>query len=122
VAWLKIDQSLLTHRKTMMLAESLDIHEMQAVGHLVALWAWALDNAPSGELPETDRIIARAAQWDGAPSHFTGALADAGFVDDDYDGHRRIHDWHEFAGRLIALREGNKARQQKWRKNQARNS
>jgi hypothetical protein len=118
MAWIKVEQSLFSHRKTMALACDLDIHEAQAIGHVTALWAWALDNAPSGKLPQEDRMIARAAMWDGAPQHFIEAMTLAGFVDDDYDGNRHLHDWHEYAGRLIGIREGNKKRQQKWRQKQ----
>lgn len=116
MAWIKLEQSIFTHRKTMVLASGLDIHEAQAVGHIAALWAWALDNAPDGQLPADDRIVARAALWGGAPRQFVEAIIFAGFVDDNQDGHRSLHDWYEYAGRLIEVRKLNKNRQQKWRK------
>ena len=117
-AWIRIHQPLFTHRKTMVLACALGIHEAQAIGHLAALWSWALDNALDGRLPTEDRIIARAAMWDGAPQHFVEALIMAKFVDDNYDGKRTIHDWHEYNGRIIGLRQANKKRVAKWRQKQ----
>ncbi len=83
---------------------------MEAVGHVAALWAWAIDNAPDGRLPIEDEIIAEGAYWFDNPARFIEALIFCGFVDDDYDGHRQIHDWEEWAGALIRKRESDKER------------
>lgn len=118
-AWIKVDQSLFTHIKISTLADHLDIDDMQAVGHITALWAWAIDNAPDGRLIGTDRIIAKAAHWHGNPARFTEGLYVSGFMDDDFDGKRDLHDWDEWAGALVRKRKADRDRMQEARRQQA---
>ena len=115
MAWLELHQSLFTHRKTMQAAETLDLPEVYVVAHLMALWTWALDNAPDGVLPVSKRIIGKAAQWIGDPTTFVNALFDAGFLDGNDTGQAIIHDWHSYAGRLIEKREANADRMRRAR-------
>lgn len=115
MAWIKVDQSLMTHRKTMTLAEELDLSEQYAASHVITLWLWAIDNALDGKLPNSDKQIAKAAGWDGPAQPFVEALVFAGFVDDDYMGNREIHDWAQYSGALRHRREVNKDRQKRWR-------
>ena len=106
MAWIEVHQSVTTHRKTIAAAELLDIPEPHMVGHLVTFWLWALDNAQpeTGELPKaTARLIARAAQWDGNASTFLETLVAVGFLDDN-DGVISVHDWDDYAGRLLDRR------------------
>lgn len=106
MAWIESHQSLATHRKTMVLESILDITTVQAIGHLHLFWWWALDNTPDGNLTGIpDRVIAKAAQWDGDSSQFVNALRESGFIDGDM-----IHDWMDYAGRLIAKRVANAER------------
>ncbi len=80
------------------------------VGHLQFLWWWALDYAHDGSLAGYDDAdVADAALWEGDASLFVAGLVAAGFVDEDGQG-RRIHDWEEYAGRLVAQRLSNKER------------
>ena len=112
----------------MQAAETLDLPEVYVVAHLMALWTWALDNAPDGVLPSSPRIIAKAAQWTGEPNMLINALFDAGFLETDEaraeNVHRTcdaragtiiIHDWHSYAGRLIEKRESNTERMRRAR-------
>lgn len=105
MAWIKVDQKLVDHQKTFRLAELLDLEEVQVIGYLVALWAWALDHHPAGVLPNNDRMIARQCRWSGPPEHFVRSLVESGFVDDDYMGKMEIHAWEEYAGPLLRRRE-----------------
>ena len=50
------------------------------------------------------RIIARAAQWDDDPEIFTDALLQVGLLDKAEDGTTTIHDWWDYAGKLIDRR------------------
>lgn len=43
----QVQQSLVSHRKTLRLARLLSLDRYAVVGRLVALWAWRLDNAAS---------------------------------------------------------------------------
>ena len=46
-------------------------------------------------------MIARAAQWDGEPEKLAETLIRAGWIDENEDGALEIHDWYEYAGKLI---------------------
>lgn len=103
--WIEVHQSLPTHRKTHDLCDHLDIPPAAAVGHLVLLWLWAVDNAPDGDLAcARDRTIAQAAGWPGESETFVLALADSGFLDGAAGG-RRLHDWDEYTGALQEQQE-----------------
>lgn len=115
--WIESHQSLLRHRKTNQAVRLLGCDRFKLVGHLHALWWWAIDNAPNGEvMAETDVID--GAEWDGNPEHFVSSLRQSGFLDAVPDGYI-IHDWLDFTGRLIETREryrtANRVRQQRYR-------
>jgi hypothetical protein len=82
------------------------------------LWLWALDNAPDGDISDFDADeIAEIVSYLGDPEKFVGALKTAGFVDEN----GCLHDWDDYAGKLIERREVQKEqariRQQNRRKN-----
>lgn len=116
--WIESHQSLLRHRKTNQAVRLLGCDRFKLIGHLHALWWWAMDNAPSGQ-PLADYEIVDGAEWDGNPEHFVNGLARAGFIDALPDGDYLIHDWHDFTGRLVELKErtrqANRDRQRRWR-------
>jgi hypothetical protein len=120
MAWIESHQSLRDHRKTLSLARLLGIKRPQAIGHLHCLWWWTLDNSQDGRL---ERIaaedLAEAALWDGDPNEFVAALCQAGFLDQDGET-LVVHDWDEYAGRLLDQRRRNAERQRRWRENQRR--
>ncbi len=110
MAWLETQQSLPTHRKTGRLVRALGISRQTAVGHLIILWLWCLDNAQDGDLTRIDvEDIADGALWDGDPKVFLDGLVYAGFVDEQ-DGKYTIHDWMDYTGRLIELRKADAQR------------
>lgn len=101
MAWIELHQTVWAHHKTMSLGCLLDIRETYAAAHMIRLWTWALDNAADGNLSEMhDRIIARAADWEGDPAVFVAAISEAGYLNPD----RTLHDWADYAGRLIERR------------------
>lgn len=105
MAWLEIHQTLPLHRKTMHLAALLGIPRAYATGLMVTFWLWALDNTPTGDLDNLPPgLIEMAAQWEGEEGALLGAMIEVGFVDKDDTG-IRIHDWQDYAGKLIARRE-----------------
>lgn len=110
VAWIESHQSLLRHRKTLRAASLLKIGRHQLIGHLHALWWWALDNvAEDGDLSGiSDSEIDAAAEYDAGG--FAEALAHAGFLDGDADEARSLHDWSEYAGRLLRQRRAHSQR------------
>jgi hypothetical protein len=109
MAWIELHQAVRDHRKIVQVSADLDMPEPHVVGHLAFLWMWSVDNAPDGVLPDSNRVIARAAQFTGDPDAFMSALISAGLVDEE-DGIRAIHDWDEYGGKLIHRRDANKER------------
>lgn len=120
MAWIELHQSLFTHRKTMAAADALDIPEVYVVAHLAALWTWALDNAPNGVIDASPRILARACQWNGDATQLIDALLLSGFlVKGDAEREYVIHDWHDYAGKLIERRQANAERMKRARSGNA---
>lgn len=110
---IEVPPTLVNRFDTHRLAERLGVPIIQAAGHLVAFWSWALGGA--GEEGKFDGIppesIARGAQWGGGPEEFYSAMVATGFLVED-DG-LLIADWHNLAGRHYAdqrRRENNAAR------------
>jgi hypothetical protein len=116
LAWIELHQAIWTHRKTLILAAELDLDETYAAAHVVRLWTWALDNAPEGDLTNLPaRVIAFGAGWRGDPELFVNAAVKAGWI--DKNERVLIHDWMEYAGRLIEKRKADAERKRQWREN-----
>ena len=116
MAWLQVHQTLKDHRKLFDAADQLEVEPPHMMGLLVSFWLWALDNAPTGSLVDiTPRMISRAAQWDGDPEKLAKTLIRAGWIDEKEDGTLEIHDWYEYAGKLIDQREAEKQRSRRRR-------
>lgn len=107
MAWLQLHQSVAWHKKTCALAKRLKVRRAEALGLVATLWLWSLEHAQDGALGHlTDREVAAAAGWHRRPDDFVLSLSEVGFIDSDGG----IHDWYDFAGRLIERREDNTAR------------
>lgn len=119
MSFVQVQQSLITHRKTMRLARELALPRMAVVGMLVALWSWCLDNAMTGYLgPSEDDValfLADVCYFDGAAVLLLDALLAAGFLDREDDGALWIHDWEEHMGTLIAARAQSADRSRNYR-------
>jgi hypothetical protein len=108
MAWLESHQELGKHPKTKKFARTLGISKPAAVGHLMYLWWWALDYAQDGDLSKYDNDdIADAAEWEDDSDDFVNALVKSGFVD-DLEGVLAIHDWNDYAGKLMERRQAQK--------------
>lgn len=115
MAWIESHQTLGQHPKTKRLARYLEVSLPAAVGHLHYLWWWALDYAQDGDLSRYEpEDIADAVLWDGDAKAFVEALIRAGFLDQVNDK-LLIHDWDDYAGRLIDKRKANSERARRWR-------
>lgn len=111
--WVESHQSLRNHPKVKKAARIAGINEFEMIGRLHCLWWWALDYAPDGNLTNySDDDIEAAVDWQGQPGLFARALIDCGF-----NGHgglinvtqdsREIHDWFDYAGKLLERRAAN---------------
>jgi len=112
VAWIESHQEIGQHPKTKRAARALQVSVPQVVGHLHLLWHWALDFAEDGELGDFDQEeIADAALWEGDPETFVDALIGCGvgdrvgYLDRDELGRLVLHDWYDYAGRLVEQRK-----------------
>jgi DnaD/phage-associated family protein len=120
MAWIESHQELARHPKTKRLARALETSVPAAIGHLHLFWWWAMDYAQDGSLARYDTgEIADAAQWEGDPQAFVGAMLEAGFLDQDDAGALAIHDWDDYAGRLIEKRRQNAERVRTYRERNA---
>ncbi|OAT81085.1 hypothetical protein [Desulfotomaculum copahuensis] len=116
MAWIESHQELARHPKTRKLARILGVSIPTVIGHLHLLWWWAMDYAQEGTLERyDDSDIADAAMWEGDPAQFLDALYTAGFIDQDEHGVFSIHDWHDYAGRLLEKRRADAERKRSTR-------
>lgn len=107
MAWIEVHDTLREHHKTYAFADSLKIPQYSAVGILVSLWTWAINNAPDGDLSKyAPPAIARACYWDKKPEKLIEALTECGWLSEELS----LHDWQDYAGRLIDRREANARR------------
>jgi DnaD/phage-associated family protein len=130
VAWIESNQELARHPKAIKAARKLGISVPTVVGHLHFLWWWCLEYANDGDLSKFDALdIAVAAGWEGDAGDFVTALVECGPGDsmgfiEQTDRGLAIHDWMDYAGRLIEKRQANTKRMQSARAKQkhARNT
>ncbi|HEU5346540.1 MAG TPA: hypothetical protein VFU60_19475 [Ktedonobacterales bacterium] len=130
MAFIQVEQSVVTHRKTLRLARLLNLDRYAVVGRLVALWSWCLDNALDGRLGHDidPDILADVMAWStemGKPGELVDALIAVGWLDvDPADGCLHIHDWHDHMGRFIEERQEKREqaaeRQRRFRERQRR--
>lgn len=115
MAWIESHQAIKDHPKTRKLARLLEVSVPTAIGHLHCLWWWALDYAPDGNLESLEGVdIATGALWEGDPDLFIASMSTAGFIDYLEDS-PVIHDWMEYAGKLIDRRKANSERKRQAR-------
>jgi hypothetical protein len=115
MAWIESHQGLAKHPKTKKLIRRLNTTGPIIVGHLHYFWWWALDFAQDGEITQYDVFdIADACEWQGNAEELFSALIDSGFIDKTNDRYF-IHDWHDYAGKLIEIRKKDAERKRKSR-------
>ncbi len=117
MTWIELHDTVIDHPKVLEAADLLDLSNVTVVGHLAALWTWAIDAAPEGG-PLSSRSVAAGARWSGDKDVFATALADAGLLDRDGDRFL-IHNWGQYSGRLVERREQSRDRARKSREQSA---
>jgi hypothetical protein len=121
MAWIESHQSLGHHPKTVRLAQELNCSVPCAIGYLQLFWWWALDYAADGRVLASDALAIEAAcMWhrkpnesrsNPLPSRFLSGLEASLFLDQSgLDGVFNIHDWMDYAGRLVERRAANASR------------
>jgi hypothetical protein len=115
MAWIESHQTLSHHPKTLRLAGALKCGVPAAIGYVHLLWYWGLDYARDGDIDGSMRDqVAAACYWRGKPEQFWMGLLQSGFVEAT-DGGVRIHDWMDYAGRLLDRRAQHAARSKRAR-------
>ena len=113
IPWIQVYSNLPQHPKTTKLADELGLTSaaldpnVLAVGLVVSLWTWAIQNAHNGDLSGcSPRAIAGACQWKKKPEALVKAMQAAGFLDEDM----KLHDWEEYACLLMEQEENRRAK------------
>lgn len=113
MAWIESHQTLRNHPKVLKAAALLNERRTTVIGCLHCLWWWALDYAQDGVLSQYPiEVIETAAEWHGESGALVNALLNCGysdkpgFIESNPDG-MVLHDWYEYAGKLIARRAAN---------------
>ncbi len=113
IPWIQVYSNLPQHPKTSKLADELGLASaalnpnVLAVGLLVSLWTWAIQNAYNGDLSGCSaRSIAEACLWKKKPETLVKALIKTGFLDEDM----KLHDWDEYACLLMEQEENRRAK------------
>lgn len=114
MAWIESHQTLSRHPKTLRLAAELKCGVPAAIGYVHLMWYWALDFAPTGDIRTSPSILAHACEWRGSAERFIQALVTAGFLE-DREGGVVIHDWADYAGKLMDRRAANAERTRAYR-------
>ncbi|MFZ5688646.1 MAG: DnaD domain-containing protein [Bacillota bacterium] len=115
MAWIELHQSIWTHKKTYIMAAELELDEIYVAAHMAKLWTWALDNAQDGDLSGLPyKVIAYGAGWKGDPGEFVRAAIKSGWLDENESG-LFIHDWDDYAGKLMERRAAERDRSRKRR-------
>jgi len=110
MAWIESHQNLIDHPKTRRAAKILDIDVILMLGHLHVLWHWAISYAEDGDLTDfTSDEVAYGARWHGDPDKFVEALIQAGWIDRSSEA-MSLHDWWDYAGKLVEQRKANAER------------
>lgn len=105
MAWIESHQDLANHPKTRRLMRTLQITRRDAIGMLHLLWWWAMEFASEGSLAGySPEDLSDAVDWEGDAAALVDALTSAGFLE-EVEGELQIHDWWDYAGKLLEKRK-----------------
>lgn len=121
MAWIELHQALVRHPKLIRLATLAGFADRDlARAKLENLWLWCLDYRLNGNLTGFSAAdLAAASNVTCDANIWLKSLIECGFVDDFGDGVLKLHDWHQYAGKLIKVRKDNKLRAKRWRERNA---
>lgn len=113
MAWIESHVEIGEHPKIYVLSTALNVRKAEAVGIVHLLWHFVMKFAwRDGDLRRFDEVsVARACGWEGEPKVVIEALIKAGFLDNGES--LQVHDWFDFAGRLVHDRIYNEKRRRK---------
>src|SRR5262245_26087496 len=96
--WIQSHTEVERHRKTLMMAQDLNIAPVHLSGHLHALWHAVLEQREDGNLAQwSNEFIALMAMWQGDADRFVSALKRFHWLDDN----GLVHNWLDYAGSYL---------------------
>lgn len=108
MAWIQVEQTLPTDKKTLKLKRALNISAPYAMGIITTLWLWCIDNAPDGDITDLDGDdLADICDYPDSGEKFLNALINSGFVINNGE-QTVIANWYERVGQLMDKRESQK--------------
>jgi len=112
----QISTNLIFHPKLYKLSKILGVPKSQALGHLAAVWTWAVTYSPNGVIDPNDPTLDLHFACDGMLpiTELLNALILSEFVE-NRRGILHLHDWSEHTGWHLRNRLQNKERQAKFR-------
>ena len=115
--WIESHQDLANHPKLKRLCRKLGVSKQEAIGYLHMMWWWALSYAPTGEIipPYDTEDLAGAAEYEGEAADFLDAMITSGFLEFSNEC-VVVHDWRDYAGKLLEKRELDRKRKEYQRK------
>ena len=117
LAWIEVHQHLKEHRKTRKFKNLMGITRAQAMGHLVMLWLWGIDNTDDcGIIQDADNDdIAMACDYHGDSQTIVNSLIEAGFLEKDEKGEKLfIHDFEDYIGKLRTYKRRHREAQKRY--------
>jgi hypothetical protein len=107
MAWIRSEETVGDHPKTIMLEQELNRCKYAVVGILHLLWHFTLKYAwKDGDLSKfTVAVIERSIGWDGDTGVLFSALEKVGFLKN-----KKVHDWEYYAKEVIYQRSYNENR------------
>lgn len=116
MAWIEVHQHLKEHRKTRKLKNLMGVTRAQAMGHLVMLWLWGIDNTDDyGIIQDADHEdIAIACDYHGDSQVIINSLIEAGFLEKEASGKLFIHDFEDYIGKLRAHKKRHREAQKRY--------
>lgn len=106
MAWIKVEQSLPSHRKALLGSQLANMDRYKYVGHLIAFWTWALDHTDDdGKLPGLpDDVLGEMAGLTKKQGRvFIESMKETHLLDVTECGYV-LHNWEKYAGRLLDKR------------------
>lgn len=125
MAWISVDQKLIGG-KLRSLYKAIGCSQNEAIGILVSLWLWGIDNAEmDGLMVSADREDIKQSFQAGLAKELDGdavvnCLIDTGWID-EVDGQLYLHDWGDwrsYYNRYIKDKKGNCERQARYKARQ----
>jgi len=117
MAWIEVHQHLKEHRKTRKFKNLMGITRAQAIGHLIMLWLWGIDNTDDcGIIMDADYDdIAIACDYHEDSQLIVSALITSGFLEkDEKEGKLFIHDFEDYIGKLKEQKKRHREAQKRY--------